>query len=226
MEGTVAQPANSLLPEFLSLLFKGGPVMAVLLLVSIAALTIIVVKLIQFSRARLKRTAFIDPVITALGRGERDAVLAALRNETHPVARVMETAIITGRNVRMSAEDRDAEIARVGSAEVRNLETYLRGLEVIANLSPLLGLLGTVLGMIGAFAKLEAAGTKVDPALLAGGIWEALLTTAFGLVIAIPALAAYYMFEGRVEAVRVAMKDAVVRVLGVVAPGGRAIAAE
>lgn len=226
MEGTVAQPANSLWPEFLGLLFKGGPVMAVLLLVSIAALTIILVKFFQFSRAKLKRTTFVDPVISALRRGERDAVLAALGNESHPVARVMETAIATGRNVRMSPEDRDAGIERVGSAEIRNLEAYLRGLEVIANLSPLLGLLGTVLGMIGAFAKLEAAGAKVDPALLAGGIWEALLTTAFGLVIAIPALAAYYMFEGQVESVRVAMKDAVVRVLATVVPGGRAIAAE
>ena len=226
MEGTVAQPESGLIAELFGLLFKGGPVMAVLLLVSIAALTIILVKFFQFSRAKLKRTAFVDPVIAALRRGERDAVLAALNNETHPVARVMETAIITGRNVHMSSEDREAEISRVGGAEIRNLETYLRGLEVIANLSPLMGLLGTVLGMIGAFAKLEAAGAKVDPALLAGGIWEALLTTAFGLVIAIPALAAYYMFEGQVESVRVAMKDAVVRVMTVVAPGGRAIAAE
>lgn len=217
-------PANSLAPDFLALLFKGGPVMAVLMLVSVVALAIILVKLYQFARARLGRTAFIDPVIAALGRGEREAVLTALRNETHPVARVMETAIATGSNTRLSPEDRDAEIARVGTAEVRNLESYLRGLEVIANLSPLLGLLGTVLGMIGAFAKLEAAGAKVDPALLAGGIWEALLTTAFGLVIAIPALAAYYMFEGRVETVRAAMKDAVVRVLGVVEPGSPAVA--
>lgn len=216
---------GGMIVEAAGMLVKGGPVMVVLLLVSVVALAIILVKLFQFARARLGRTAFIDPVIVALGRGERDAVLTALRNETHPVARVMETAVITGSNARLTADDRAAEIARVGTAEIRNLESYLRGLEVIANLSPLLGLLGTVLGMIGAFSKLEAAGSKVDPALLAGGIWEALLTTAFGLVIAIPALAAYYMYEGRVETVRAAMKDAVVRVLGVVAPDNRAAAA-
>ncbi len=221
----MVEPTDNLVVEFLALLFKGGPVMAVLLIVSVVALAIILVKLYQFMRARLGRTAFIDPVIAALERGEQDAVLAALANESHPVARVMEAAIVTGGDQRLGTDDRDAEIARVGTAEVRNLESYLRGLEVIANLSPLLGLLGTVLGMIGAFSKLEAAGSKVDPALLAGGIWEALLTTAFGLVIAIPALAAYYMFEGRVETVRAAMKDAVVRVLGVVAPNSPSVAA-
>ncbi|MFP6717413.1 MAG: MotA/TolQ/ExbB proton channel family protein, partial [Alphaproteobacteria bacterium] len=84
-----------------------------------------------------------------------------------------------------------------------------------ANLSPLLGLLGTVLGMIKAFARLESAGTKVDPAILAGGIWEALLTTAFGLSVAIPALAAFYILEGQVENVRAQMKDATIRVLGI-----------
>ncbi len=216
---------SGMIVEAAGMLIKGGPVMAVLLLVSVVALAMILVKLYQFSRARLSRNAFIEPVIVALGRGEREAVLAALRNEAHPVARVMETAVVTGTSMRLSADERDAEIARIGTAEIRNLESYLRGLEVIANLSPLLGLLGTVLGMIKAFSKLEAAGSKVDPALLAGGIWEALLTTAFGLVIAIPALAAYYMFEGRVETVRAAMKDAVVRVLGVVAPDNPTVAA-
>ena len=75
--------------------------------------------------------------------------------------------------------------------------------------------------MINAFANLESAGSKVDPALLAGGIWEALLTTAFGLVIAIPALAAYYMLEGRVDTVRAAMKDSVTRVIGSALHGAR-----
>jgi biopolymer transport protein ExbB len=209
--------------EPIVLLAKGGPVMAVLLALSVVALAIILVKLYQFARARLGRTDFIDPVIGALGAG--DDALALLAREPHPVARVMETAIVAAGNARLGPEDRDAEIGRVGTAEIRNLESHLRGLEVIANLSPLLGLLGTVLGMIKAFAKLESAGSKVDPALLAGGIWEALLTTAFGLVIAIPALAAFYMLEGRVETVRATMKDAATRVLGVVAPAARAVAA-
>jgi biopolymer transport protein ExbB len=213
------------LAQALDLLFKGGPVMMVLLALSVVALAIILVKWSQFARAGLRRTGFVEPAVAALGAGDREAALTALRRSRHPAARVMETAVVAAANPRVSADDRDAEIGRVGTAEIRNLETYLRGLEVIANLSPLLGLLGTVLGMINAFSELEAAGAKVDPALLAGGIWEALLTTAFGLVIAIPALAAYYMFEGRVEMVRATMKDVTVRVLALAAPGRHAAAA-
>ena len=80
--------------------------------------------------------------------------------------------------------------------------------------------------MISAFEKLESAGSKVDPAILAGGIWEALLTTAFGLVVAIPALIMFYVLEGRVDEVRATMRDSVVRVLGVRAPAARQVAAQ
>ena len=199
----------------IGLLDKGGPVMLILLALSVVALTIILVKIYQFSRSRLLRTEFIDQAILLLHNDGPDTTLLALAETPHPVARVMETTLRTSTNTSLSIEDRDTEISRVGSAEIRNLENYLRGLEVIANLSPLLGLLGTVLGMIKAFARLESAGTKVDPAILAGGIWEALLTTAFGLSVAIPALAAFYILEGQVENVRAQMKDATIRVLGI-----------
>jgi biopolymer transport protein ExbB len=189
--------------------------MLVLLALSVVALTIILVKIYQFSRSRLLRTEFIDQAVLLLHNDGPDTTLLALAETPHPVARVMETTLRTSTNTSLSIEDRDTEISRVGSAEIRNLENYLRGLEVIANLSPLLGLLGTVLGMIKAFARLESAGTKVDPAILAGGIWEALLTTAFGLSVAIPALAAFYILEGQVENVRAQMKDATIRVLGI-----------
>ena len=199
----------------IGLLDKGGPVMLVLLALSVAALTIILVKIYQFSRSRLLRTEFIDQAVLLLHNDGPDTALLALAESSHPVARVMETTFRASTSTSLSVEDRDTEISRVGSAEIRNLESYLRGLEVIANLSPLLGLLGTVLGMIKAFARLESAGTKVDPAILAGGIWEALLTTAFGLSVAIPALAAFYILEGQVENVRAQMKDASIRVLGI-----------
>ena len=199
----------------IGLLDKGGPVMLVLLALSVVALTIILVKIYQFSRSRLLRTEFIDQAVLLLHNDGPDTTLLALAETPHPVARVMETTLRTSTNTSLSIEDRDTEISRVGSAEIRNLDSYLRGLEVIANLSPLLGLLGTVLGMIKAFARLESAGTKVDPAILAGGIWEALLTTAFGLSVAIPALAAFYILEGQVENVRAQMKDATIRVLGI-----------
>ncbi len=204
-----------MLNDALLLLSKGGPVMFILLGLSVLALAIILAKMLQFNRAGLDDNDFIDPVVAVLARGDRQHALAVLREETHPVARVMESAIAAGANTALTVEDRDAEITRVGTAEIRNLESQLRWLEVIASLSPLLGLLGTVMGMINAFTRLETAGSKVDPAILAGGIWEALLTTAFGLIVAIPALGSYYWLEGRVDTVRAAMRDAAVRVLGV-----------
>ncbi|MGB1539409.1 MAG: MotA/TolQ/ExbB proton channel family protein, partial [Rickettsiales bacterium] len=130
-----------------------------------------------------------------------------------PVARTMMVALHCVRNREMTQQSREAEVARVGSAEIRYLEQHLRGLEMVANVSPLLGLLGTVVGMVRAFSKLEEAGSRVDPSLLAGGIWEALLTTVGGLIVGIMALAAHYAIDSVVERTRATMRDLAVRIL-------------
>ncbi len=192
---------------------QGGPVMLVLLALSVLATAIILVKLFQFSRSGLRRLEFVEHVVSALHRGQNGKVLDELQRQPSPVARVMKSAVRCGADPSMSANDIEAEVSRVGSAQIRNLESWLRGLSSIAHLSPLLGLLGTVMGMISAFMRLEEAGSRVDPSILSGGIWEALLTTAFGLAVAIPAMAAFYYLEGEVDRVRAAMKDASVRVL-------------
>lgn len=195
------------------LIQQGGPVMYVLLGLSVLATSIILMKLFQFFRSGLFRMAFIDESLGALYAGGPADALHVLKNQGNPVAQVMQRALRCGVDPDMSAKDVDAEVSRVGSAQIRNLESYLRGLSSIAHLSPLLGLLGTVIGMISAFMRLEAAGSRVDPSLLSGGIWEALLTTAFGLTVAIPSMAAFYYLEGEVDKVRAAMQDACVRVL-------------
>ena len=91
------------------------------------------------------------------------------------------------------------EIERLGLGILSRLRGWLKPLEVIASLAPLLGLFGTVLGMIEAFRQMEAAGNQVNPTVLSGGIWEALLTTAVGLAVAIPAVVALNWLERRVE---------------------------
>ncbi len=187
--------------------------MYVLLLMSVLATTIILLKLYQFSRSGLRRSAFVDDVVLALQRNENGQALQNLQQQNSPVARVLESAVRCGADPAMSTGDVEAEVSRVGSAQIRALESWLRGLSSIAHLSPLLGLLGTVTGMIAAFMNLEAAGSRVDPSILSGGIWEALLTTAFGLTVAIPAMAAFYYLEGEVDHVRADMKDASIRVL-------------
>ncbi|MEO0762069.1 MAG: MotA/TolQ/ExbB proton channel family protein, partial [Pseudomonadota bacterium] len=88
----------------------------------------------------------------------------------------------------------------------------LRTLDVIATLAPLMGLLGTVLGMISAFQALQASGAAADPSTLAGGIWVALLTTAAGMAVAIPASAALSYFDGVVDRMRLDFEDLASRV--------------
>ena len=96
--------------------------------------------------------------------------------------------------------------------QLENLRSHMRMLEVIAALSPLLGLLGTVLGMIKVFRELELAGSKVDPSILSGGIWEALLTTALGLSIAIPAVLMVNYFDRVIDRTRHRMEDSATQV--------------
>lgn len=188
------------------LLQKGGVVMYVLLLMSISSLAIILLKLLQFWRIGASRSGMMELIAT----GSTHEIRRRMALSRHPAARVVETALDTGH---LPRELQEAEVERIGSVEVRALETYIRSLEVVANLSPLIGLLGTVIGMIKAFGRLEEAGARVDPSQLAGGIWEALLTTAFGLIVAIPALGAVHYLERKIEGVRALMRDAAARVI-------------
>ena len=95
--------------------------------------------------------------------------------------------------------------------QLESFRSGLRLLELTAAVAPLIGLLGTVFGMIEAFQQLENAGSRVDPAALSGGIWEALVTTAAGLVVAIPALAAWHGFDRVLERARHTMADRLTR---------------
>ena len=195
----------------LDLIAKGGPVMIILLGFSVFAFAIIFVKLILFFSAALSSTNKIEKILSKLSSTNPKKLLDEIQQIKNPMARIIEVVIITKKDRRFDKESREAEISRIISIEIRNLENYLGGLEVVASISPLLGLFGTVLGMIKAFLNLEKAGSQIDPALLAGGIWEALLTTAFGLAIAIPALTAYHLFENKISNTRDKINDTVVR---------------
>ncbi len=105
------------------------------------------------------------------------------------------------------------EISRVAAIQLARTRAGLRGLELIATIAPLIGLLGTVLGMVSAFQALEAAGSRADPSALAGGIWEALLTTAVGMAVAIPASAALTWFESVADRAQARIEDIVTRLL-------------
>ena len=177
--------------------------------ISSIVFAIIFVKLIQFFAAALSRTSKFNKILSKLNSTNSKKLLIEIQKIKSPISRIVEVVIITKGDRRFDKESREAEISRIISLEVRALENYLGGLEVVASISPLLGLFGTGLGMIKAFLNLEKAGSQIDPALLAGGIWEALLTTAFGLAVAIPALAAYHLFENKISNTRDKINDAV-----------------
>ena len=200
-------------PQISELVARGGWVMAVLLLLSAAGLSIVLVKLYQFTRLRIWSLGWLEKVLAAARAGQPEAALEITREARGPIAHVLTIALTERQRDDLSPADLREEVQCAGDAELAALESNLRGLEVIGSLAPLLGLLGSVLGMIRAFMRLEEAGAQVDPSLLSGGIWEALLTTAVGIAVAVPALAALAWFESQVERVRRNMSDAVTRIL-------------
>lgn len=192
---------------------KGGFMMYGLAVLSIYAVSVVIFKVVQFRKANVLDRSFIEPALREIKQGDRVRATRILAGIKGPVARIMRVTFECVANREMSQKSKEAEITRVGSGDIRYLESHLRGLEMTANIAPLMGLLGTVIGMIGSFSKLSLSGTRVDPTLLAGGIWEALLTTAGGLAVAIPALAAHYILDGVIEKVRTTMKDVSVQIL-------------
>lgn len=195
-----------------TLLALGGPVLLALIVLSIAALTIILYKLFQFFALRVFGGSFVPVVLQHYRAGYYEDALRLLARQRSPVARVLDVAIVGHSRSDLNDYLVREEVERVALEYLERMRSYLRGLEVIGTLSPLLGLLGTVLGMIDAFQQLEYAGNRVDPGILSGGIWEALLTTAAGLVVAIPTLAALNWFERVVQRTAHNMENAVTQV--------------
>ncbi|MEA3328583.1 MAG: MotA/TolQ/ExbB proton channel family protein [Candidatus Omnitrophota bacterium] len=187
------------------LTLKGGPLMWPILLCSMIAVSIILERLYHFHRARAGMPNFLTRVERLLLDGRQDEAEKLCKNSSGPVANILSIGIHTRRR---SSEEKEKIIARAGSRELRRLEKDLRGLGIIAHISPLLGLLGTVTGMIKAFMKIQELGGSVEASVLAGGIWEALLTTAAGLSVAIPAIIFYHYLEGKVDDFSARMKDA------------------
>jgi biopolymer transport protein ExbB len=168
----------------------GGPVVGILAVLSVAAVAVILFKLWVYQRAHLGRNARLELVLTDWDAGKPENASASLVAERSPFAAVMSAA--------MSADGSAAATDRVDAmaeAVLAEFEKGFRLLDAIAQTAPLLGLFGTVLGMIEAFQAMQGAGASVDPSVLAGGIWVALLTTAVGLAVAIPTSLVLTWFE-------------------------------
>lgn len=195
----------------LSLLQAGGPVVVLLCLLSLLALSLVLVKLTQFYQLRLWQHQPAQQALELWQQGHRSDAEAMASKSVNPVSRLMATAM-QGINQQVPASLLQEEVRRQGADTLFHLRRGFRPLEVIGSLAPLLGLLGTVFGMIVAFQQLEAAGNQVNPAVLSGGIWVALLTTAAGLSVAIPVVACLNYLERKVDALAHQMDNLVTQV--------------
>ena len=185
--------------EILNGLFAlGGPVIAVLLVMSVLTFSVAIYKFWQFSVSGVGRHRILSEALGLWDEGNQPAARARLRASRSYLAPLLGKAMDgfgrTGIEERLDAE---------AGQEFATLERGFRLLDTIAQVAPLLGLFGTVLGMIEAFRSLQNAGSSVDPSLLAGGIWVALLTTAVGLAVAIPTSMILAWLESRTAHERV-----------------------
>lgn len=190
----------------------GGPVVLLMLAVSILTLAVVLYKFWQFSAAGVGRHKALARAVTAWDAGDVAGAKQELQRSRSYLAPVVSMAF---------AEKFDrARLETEAETRFAKLEGGLRVLDSVAQLSPLLGLFGTVLGMISAFQALQEAGSQVDPSILAGGIWVALLTTAVGLVIAMPTSVVLSWFESRLDRDRVLAGQAIstIRSPGVAEP--------
>ncbi|MBF9043923.1 MotA/TolQ/ExbB proton channel family protein [Rhodobacterales bacterium HKCCE4037] len=186
----------------------GGPVVAILLAMSLISLATIFYKMFQFVNAGVGRHERLRRASAALDRGDRGEARRLLGESRSHLAPLVEQMLD-----RMNVADPETYQARVeaeAAERLDRLEGGFRLLDSIAQIAPLLGLFGTVLGMIDAFQALQEAGDSVDPSILAGGIWVALMTTAAGLAVAMPTALVLTWFETRTEAER-ALADGLIR---------------
>ena len=190
--------------EFLS---KGGVLVGPILFCSVLALAIFLERMIRLGRLRIRGYGLMEKIARHIKNGEdHQAYELAITNDT-PMSRILAQA--------MEVKDQDREtletvIVHSTDGEVRELSRYLQALATIGSIAPLLGLLGTVLGMIKAFMVIQEMGGKVNAAVLAGGIWEAMLTTALGLAVALPTMVAHSYLVSRVDRYEVQLHDGTV----------------
>lgn len=180
------------------LISVGGPVVYILFALSFIVFTITFAKLLQFQLAGVFRSRTARQAASAFRRGRIRRAIKLAEFSDSIRCKVVSKAIRGRLSLPDDASTRE-EVLRDAASRIDSLTSHLRILELIAALAPLLGLFGTVLGMIDAFQQLENTGSQVDPAVLSGGIWLALLTTAAGLAVAMPAVAINGFFERCIE---------------------------
>ena len=184
-------------PFSYSVFAKGGPVMWLIVLLGLAAVVLFVERALFLHRAQIRSTEFLDGIKNLLRKQRLMEALTLSEESPGPVAKIVKAGLRHANDDELGLRLAIQEAAVV---EIPILERRISALSAIAQIAPLFGLLGTLLGMIKTFWLFNQGGNYATPVVLAGGMWEALLTAAAGIAVAIPAAAARHFLSGRVRA--------------------------
>ncbi|RJP28212.1 MAG: MotA/TolQ/ExbB proton channel family protein [Candidatus Omnitrophota bacterium] len=194
--------------SLLQIFIAGGPVMWPIMLCSVFALAIIIEKFWHIHRVKIDTSQFLSSILDKIKRHEIREALEICDKTKSPVSHILKAGILKHDRPRPQIKE---AIEDASLYEIPKLEKNLSTLATLAHISPLLGLLGTVTGMVRAFQVIQAKATTlhpVSPGDLAGGIWEALLTTVLGLMVAIPTFVAYNYLVSRINSFILEMEKA------------------
>ena len=205
-----AAAASATLP---SLIAHGGLMIWVLLAASTVAILVFVERLLHYHRAQINSMEFLNGVRNVLKRDNIVEALSICDATPGPVARLVKVAILNRERGREGVRE---ALEEAGLMEVPRLEEKLNVLATLAQIAPLLGLLGTVLGFLQIFGELQVSGMHANMEQLAGGVWKALISTAAGIAVAIPCYAGYNYLVGRVNSIVLDMEKAASEIVNIV----------
>ena len=194
-EGTAMEQGEISMTVY-ELVLKGGWIMAILGLLSVIAVYIFIERFFTINKAPREDKNFMNNIRDFIKSGRVESALAMCKSNTSPIARMIEKGLM---RIGRPLNDINAAIENVGKLEVSRLEKNVAGLATIAGAAPMLGFLGTVIGMIIAFYDMSMAGNNIDIALLSTGIYQAMITTVGGLIVGILAYIFYNILVARVE---------------------------
>lgn len=200
--------------EYFDILAKGGPLVIPIALCSVLALAVFVERLLALRMDRVFPSRIAEAAMDLLKEQKPDAAMSLARRHLSPLSALIISCLESRNLGRSGAKERMEE---VGSVQVGTLARYVSALSTVATVSPLLGLLGTVTGMIKVF-KSVAVVENPQISQLAGGIWEALLTTVAGLAVAIPSYLAFRYLESRIERIASSLQEYGIALLETVFP--------
>ena len=181
---------------FIALIIKGGLVMIPIIALSIIGLAMILERAWTLWKIRLDIPQFAQEIFLHLERGQFQRALERCGKVRHPIADVFKLGIL---NRTLKREEIESMMEREGDEQVQYLEQYLGALIIIIGVEPMLGFLGTIIGLIRAFMAWEQLGSNITVSALAAGIYQAMITTAGGLIVAIPYYVIYHLIVGKIK---------------------------